>query len=361
MGAARSGASRGRAVAGRARRAGAAVARRDRAGCVGAQPAGQEQRLAVQRAAGGRSLAQRRAAGAGRRARPGPAAAGGAAAQHALRRPVLRSRDQAAVPDGPARDARGDRRASRPRWSPIACRTAPIWPAALREAAALLRREQTTFAPHTMLVVLTDGALPADADARRWIARSGTLPGLELSVAAFIVRAVDDDAAPAPAAPGAAGVRGCARRRRARRARRRASKRRSPARWATSDAAATSRGVRVHAGGRERLLAEALAPGAAASGVIVVAERAPRAIQIEASAHGRRVKVRAARTHRRGGVAAPVAGIGAAAPRRGDAKPARDPNKPRLLVTPGVLALVEPVVHPARRPRRWSRDRWTGS
>ena len=38
-------------------------------------------------------------------------AAGGAAAEHALRRPVLRSRQQAAVPDEPPRDARGDRRA----------------------------------------------------------------------------------------------------------------------------------------------------------------------------------------------------------------------------------------------------------
>ena len=66
---------------------------------------------ADQRAAGHRPLAQRRAARAVGRARPRAPRAGGAAAQHALRRPVLRSRQQAAVPDEPPRDARGDRRA----------------------------------------------------------------------------------------------------------------------------------------------------------------------------------------------------------------------------------------------------------
>jgi Mg-chelatase subunit ChlD len=224
-------------------------------------------------------------------------------------------------------------------------------PAALREAAALLRREQTTFAPHTMLVVLTDGALPADADAAALERALGTLPGLELSVAAFIVRAVDDDTAPAPPRQAlqtfAAAHGGVAR----------------DVRAAGIEEAVTSalgdlgRGgdfaaVRVHAGGRERLLAEALAPGAAASGVIIVTERSPRGILIEASAHGRRVKV-APRVHT---VAAEwlrpwlVSAGGAAG---GDGKlatAAADPNKPRLLITPGVLALLEPVVHPAVAP-----------
>src|SRR4029078_4704191 len=36
--------------------------------------------------------------------------------------------------------------------------------ASLHEAGALLRREQTTFAPRTLLVVLTDGALAAAHD-----------------------------------------------------------------------------------------------------------------------------------------------------------------------------------------------------
>ena len=162
--------------------------------------------------------------------------------------------------------------------------------AALREAAALLRREQTTFAPHTLLVVLTDGALPAGVDGAALERALGTVPGMELSVAAFIVRAVDDDAAPAQPRQAlqafAAAHGGVAR----------------DVRAANIEEAVTSalgdlgRGgdfaaVRVYAGGRERLLAEALAPGAAASGVIVVAERAPRAVHIEASANGRTVKV----------------------------------------------------------------------
>jgi Mg-chelatase subunit ChlD len=224
-------------------------------------------------------------------------------------------------------------------------------PAALREAAALLRREQTTFAPHTLLVVLTDGALPADADSAALDRALGTLSGLELSVAAFIVRAIDDDPAPAPsrqALQGFAAAHGGVAR---------------DVRAASIEDAVTGAlgdlgrggdfaGVRVHAGGRERLLAEALAPGAAASGVIVVAERTPRAVHVEASAHGRRVKV-APRVRT---VAAewlrpwlPTAGGG------GDGKPAAtatavDVNRPRLLATPTVLALVEPVVHPATAP-----------
>ena len=39
--------------------------------------------------------------------------------------------------------------------------------AALRDAGALLRREQSTFAPRTLLLVLTDGALPRRAGRRR--------------------------------------------------------------------------------------------------------------------------------------------------------------------------------------------------
>jgi hypothetical protein len=221
--------------------------------------------------------------------------------------------------------------------------------AALREAAAVLRREQSTFAPHTLLVVLTDGALPAGVDAASLERGLGTVSGLDLSVAAFIVRAVDDDAAPAPPRQAlqafAAAHGGVAR----------------DVRAANIEEAVTSalgdlgRGgdfaaVRVHAGGRERLLAEALAPGAAASGVIVVAERATRAVHIEASAHGRIVKV-APRVRT---VAAewlrPWLAAGSAGADGKPAAAAADPNRPRLLVAPTVLALVEPVVHPAVAP-----------
>jgi hypothetical protein len=221
--------------------------------------------------------------------------------------------------------------------------------AALREAAALLRREQTAFAPHTLLVVLTDGALAADADGGALDKALGALPGLELSVAAFIVRAVDDDAVPAAARnalQGFAAARGGVAR---------------DVRAAGIEEAVTGalgdlgRGgdfaaVRVHAGGRERLLAEVLAPGAAASGVIVIAERAPKGVHVEASTHGRRVKVAprvrtVAAEWLRPWLASGGAGGGDA--KSAAAAAAADPARPRLLVTPTLLALVEPVVKPA--------------
>jgi hypothetical protein len=69
--------------------------------------------------------------------------------------------------------------------------------AALRAAGELLRREASAFSPRAWLVLITDGALP---DADRTIAGEGVLgstPGLELQVATFVVRASDDDPAPA--------------------------------------------------------------------------------------------------------------------------------------------------------------------
>src|SRR5262245_41481119 len=65
--------------------------------------------------------------------------------------------------------------------------------AALRDAGALLRREQSTFAPRTLLLVLTDGALPAGQDGAALDRALGAIPDLDLSVAAFIVRPPDDD------------------------------------------------------------------------------------------------------------------------------------------------------------------------
>src|SRR5262249_9953243 len=66
---------------------------------------------------------------------------------------------------------------------------------ALRDAGALLRREQSTFAPRTLLVVLTDGALPAGQDGAALDHALGSIPDLDLSVAAFAVRPPDDDPA----------------------------------------------------------------------------------------------------------------------------------------------------------------------
>src|SRR5262249_32646083 len=64
---------------------------------------------------------------------------------------------------------------------------------ALRDAGALLRREQSTFAPRTLLLVLTDGALPASQDGAALDRALGAVPDLDLFVAAFIVRPPGDD------------------------------------------------------------------------------------------------------------------------------------------------------------------------
>jgi hypothetical protein len=68
-------------------------------------------------------------------------------------------------------------------------------PGALREAGALLRREVSAFAPRAWLVLVTDGALPAGAD-RALDDALGATPGLDLQLAAFVVRPAGDDPAP---------------------------------------------------------------------------------------------------------------------------------------------------------------------
>jgi hypothetical protein len=72
-------------------------------------------------------------------------------------------------------------------------------PGALREAGALLRREASAFAPRAWLVLVTDGALPDGAGGAALERALGDTPGVELQVAAFVVRPSGDDPAPAGA------------------------------------------------------------------------------------------------------------------------------------------------------------------
>src|SRR4029078_5188115 len=58
--------------------------------------------------------------------------------------------------------------------------------ASLREAGALLRREQSTFAPRTLLLVLTDGALSASQDGAALDRALGTGEDLDLAGAVFV-------------------------------------------------------------------------------------------------------------------------------------------------------------------------------
>ncbi|HVX94721.1 MAG TPA: VWA domain-containing protein [Polyangia bacterium] len=68
---------------------------------------------------------------------------------------------------------------------------------ALREAGALLRREAVGFRPRALLVLVTDGALPDGRDGEALVRALGDTPGVELAIAAFVVRPGGDD----PAAP----------------------------------------------------------------------------------------------------------------------------------------------------------------
>jgi hypothetical protein len=106
--------------------------------------------------------------------------------------------------------------------------------------------------------------------------------------------------------------------------------------------------VRAKVDGRQYTLAASLAPDAIAAGVMSSAGKAPRAIEIEAASRGKRVALpgRPVRV-------APewLRPWSATAPR---------PEKTRLLVSPSLLALVEPVVRTVPEPEplvRGSMDR----
>ena len=219
--------------------------------------------------------------------------------------------------------------------------------AALREAGALLRREQSTFAPRTLLLVLTDGALSAAQDGAALDHALGAVPDVELSVAAFAVRPPDDDPISRETRQAlsdfAASRRGIARVLRAS----------DVGEAVTAALADIDRGgdfapVRAKVDGRQYTLAAALAPDAVVSGVMSSAGKTPRAVEIEASARGKRVAspgrpVRVAPEWLRA--------WSASAPR---------PEKSRMLVSPSVLALVEPVVRQVPEPEpqvRGSMDR----
>src|SRR5262252_4154063 len=203
--------------------------------------------------------------------------------------------------------------------------------AALRDAGALLRREQSTFAPRTLLLVLTDGALTPGQDGAALDRALGAIPDLDLSVAAFVVRPPDDDpiSADVRRALGdfAAGRHGIAR----------VVRIADIADAVTGALADVDRGgdvagVRARVDGRQYTLAPSLAPDAVAAGVMSAAGRPPRAIEMEVTARGKRIALPARP------VRVPPEWLrawSASAPRA---------QKARLLVSPGLLALVEPIV-----------------
>jgi hypothetical protein len=207
-------------------------------------------------------------------------------------------------------------------------------PAALRDAGALLTREAQSFGPRTLLVLVTDGAIGDDADGAALDRALGTPPGLDVTVAALTVRAVDDEPAGARARD-ALCVFAAARGGVARELRASEIGDAVPAALADVARGGDLAAVRLVADGLERRLSESLAPGALVAGVVPVkgkgTSRPSRAVRIEAMVHGRRVSVSPSE---------PLTHV-AADWLRPWTVPAANPT--RLVSAPSLVAMVEPV------------------
>jgi Mg-chelatase subunit ChlD len=218
--------------------------------------------------------------------------------------------------------------------------------AALHDAGALLRHEPPGGG-RILLAVLTDGALPAQHDGAALDKALGALPGLDLTLAAFVVRAADDEPMPAHARQSLhdlAALRGGL----ARELRPADVGDGAPAALADLDRGGDVGNVRLEADGRPRRLAEAVAPGSATAGVVVVPGHPPRRLALTALVRGHQLSIAAAPT--------------AVAPEwlRPPAPPAAGPPQARLMLGKEVIVLLEPIAHPApagEAPVRGSMDR----
>jgi hypothetical protein len=218
---------------------------------------------------------------------------------------------------------------------------------ALREAGALLRREQNTFAPRTLLLVLTDGALPVSQDGAALDRALGAVPDLDLHVAAFVVRPSGDDP-PGREARQALSDFAASRRGVTRVLRPSEIAEAVTGALADLDRGGDVAGVRAKVGGRQYTLAASLAPDTVVAGVMSSAGRPPGSVEIEGATHGKRI-------------ALPGRPLRVAAEwlRAWSATAAR-PEKARMLVSPAVVALVEPIVRSVPEPEpvvRGSMDR----
>jgi hypothetical protein len=209
--------------------------------------------------------------------------------------------------------------------------------AALQDAGALLRREAAGFGPRALLALVTDGALPDRQDGAALDRALGKTPGLELDVAAFAMRPPDDDPATAAARHALqafAGARGGV----AREVRTNEIDESVRAALADIGRGGDVQLVRLASDGHERVLAEALSPGASAAGVFTLPSPRPRAIQVDGTVRGHRV---AATTQR-----SAVAGTWLR-PWSSAATAGTPAAKARLKETPAMVMLLEPIVRPA--------------
>ena len=201
-------------------------------------------------------------------------------------------------------------------------------PAALHEAGELLKRETATFGPRALLVLVTDGALGDEVTGAALERALAPTPGLELSIAAFTIRPVDDES-PGPHAREVLRELVAARGGLARELRANQIADTVPAALADLRRGGDLGGLRLVADEAERRIAGTLAPGGMLAGVLTLKGPPPRSLRLEAMARGKSIAV-----------APPARRLDPAWLRPGAAASAERPT--RFLNTPSLVALVEP-------------------
>ena len=199
--------------------------------------------------------------------------------------------------------------------------------AALRGAGDLLRREQSTFGPRALLVLVTDGALADDLDGATLDRALAPTSELELAVAVFAIRPVDDE----PVGLGArralvafAGARGGL----MRELRENEIGDAAPAALADLARGGDLGAIRLVTDGITHAISDALVPDGLVSGVLTLHGPPPRSVQIQGVARGKRITATPAQTPIATSWLRPWTTTGG---RQG-----------RALVTPNLVALVEP-------------------
>ncbi|MDB4982486.1 MAG: von Willebrand factor type [Myxococcales bacterium] len=205
--------------------------------------------------------------------------------------------------------------------------------AALREAGELLRRDAAGPSRRVLLALVTDGALPAGVAASALDEALGATPGESLQLGIWIVRPVDDEAAPGDSVKVlrelVASRGGVVRELRANQL-----AEELPSALAALAAGGDVANIAARDGDARVLLAERLAPGARWQGYGVTPRRSPHEVitaKVGAGATELRAIPRTVRVER--SWLAPHVGT-APAP------------SPLLLATDTLVALVEPVSHP---------------
>jgi von Willebrand factor type A domain len=208
---------------------------------------------------------------------------------------------------------------------------------ALRAAGDLLRREATSFAPRALLVLITDGALGDSATGARLDAALGAIPGVELGVALVVVRPGDDDRVTAAARAALTAV-----------AEARGGVERELRADDINDAVPSL--IEILAAGGDVFSARfaldnisarlpgAVAPGSGITGVVRVPGKMRRSAELVGVTRGRSMRA----------VLRPIAVDPAWLRPHASVPPA--PAESRMLSTPALAALVEPIYHPAPAP-----------